>query len=146
MGDIVYDTFKNQHANLCFYRQSLRGVVQDYIVTFDEEEYEIERVVGRSYDLFEKLMERFKDTFVKVRLIAQINFLRLNESHEVIGNEDYHFCSYQAEEVHNAEEFYQRHMCRIASRLEAFNQNGSRLMINRIKHIHISLTMARRHQ
>ena len=88
-------------------------------------------------------MERFKDKFVKVRLIAQINFLRFNEAHEVIGNEDYHLSSYQAEEVHNVEEFYQRHMCKIASRLDSFNQHGSRLMINRIKHIHISLTIAR---
>ena len=146
MGDIVHETFKNQFGNLCFHRQSLRGAIQDYIITFDENEYEIERVVDKSYDLFNQLMMKFEDRLVKVRLIAQINFLRLNDEHEVNGNEDYHFASYHAEEVFDAKEFYQRHMCKIASRLDSFNERGSRLMINRIKHIHVSLTVGQQHQ
>ena len=78
---------------------------------------------------------------MKARLIAQVNFLRLNETHEEIGSEDYHFASYHAEEVNDVNSFYRKHMSKIASRLDVFHQNGSRLVLNRIKHIHIAVTV-----
>ena len=95
----------------------------------------------KSFHLFKQLMENFKETTVKARLIAQINFLRMNDKHEVIGNEDYHFTSYSQETVSDVEEFYERHMQKIASRLDSFHENGSRLLINQIKHIHIALSV-----
>ena len=131
----------NAFGNLCFHRQSLRGAVQDYIISFNEEECDIQTMVHKTYDLFEILMQRFNDKVVKARLIAQVNYLRLNDQHEVTGEEDYHFASYSLEEVTNLKDFYERHMCKIASRMDSFHQHGSRLMISHIKHIHIALTI-----
>ena len=137
------ETITNEFGNLCLHRRSTRGVVQDYIVTFDQEESDIKSVIDKSYDLFEQLMNHFKDVWVKVRLIAQVNYLRVNENHEVIGQEDFHFASYQAEEVFNTKDFYERHMAKIASRMDGFHQRGSRLLLNRFKHIHIALTVCK---
>ena len=137
------ETITNEFGNLCLHRQSTRGVVQDYIVTFDQEESDIKSVIDKSYDLFEQLMNHFKDVWVKVRLIAQVNYLRVNENHEVIGQEDFHFASYQAEEVLDTKDFYERHMAKIASRMDGFHQRGSRLLLNRFKHIHIALTVCK---
>ena len=75
-------------------------------------------------------------------MIAQVNYHRLNDQHEETGQEDYHFTSYSLEEVYDTKDFYERHMMKIASRMDAFHQNGSRLMLNRIKHIHIALAVA----
>ena len=137
------ETITNEFGNLCLHRQSRRGFIQDYIVTFDQEESNIKSVIDKSYDLFEQLMNHFKDVWVKVRLIAQVNYLRVNENHEVIGQEDFHFASYQAEEVYNPKDFYERHMAKIASRMDGFHQRGSRLLLNRFKHIHIALTVCK---
>ena len=137
------ETITNEFGNLCLHRRSTRGVVQDYIVTFDQEESNIKSVIDKSYDLFEQLMNHFKDVWVKVRLIAQVNYLRVNENHEVIGQEDFHFASYQAEEVFDTKDFYERHMAKIASRMDGFHQRGSRLLLNRFKHIHIALTVCK---
>ena len=137
------ETITNEFGNLCLHRRSTRGVVQDYIVTFDQEESDIKSVIDKSYDLFEQLMNHFKDVWVKVRLIAQVNYLRVNENHEVIGQEDFHFASYQAEEVFDTKDFYERHMAKIASRMDGFHQRGSRLLLNRFKHIHIALTVCK---
>lgn len=141
MASNVREPITNQYANLCFYGQSTRGVIQDYIVNFEEDESDIDGVIDKTYDLFKKLMEYFKDKCVKARLIAQVNYHRMNEQHEVIAQEDYHFASYQAEEVNDSNIFYKRHMTKIACRIDGFHQNGSRLIMNRIKHIHIALTV-----
>ena len=143
MTSSISEPITNEFGNLCLHRQSRRGFIQDYIVTFDQEESAIENVLGKSYDLFENLMKHFKDVWVKVRLIAQVNYLRVNENHEVIGQEDFHFASYQAEEVFDTKDFYERHMAKIASRMDGFHQRGSRLLLNRFKHIHIALTVCK---
>ena len=141
MTSSVRDTISNSFGNLCFHRQSTRGTVQDYVISFEGEECDIKRLVDITYDLFDKLLEHFKDLRVKARLVAQVNYERMNDSHEVVGNEDYHFASYSLEEVFDSKEFYERHMCKIASRMDSFHQNGSRLIIHSIKHIHIQLVV-----
>ena len=142
MTSVVRDNITNDHGNLCFHRQSLRGAVQDYIITFDKEEYDIQFMVSKTYDLFERLMDHFNDNYVKARLIAQVEYIRLNDAHEIVGYEDYHFSSYALEKVDDSKDFYERHMMKIASRMDSFHQNGSRLMLHRIKHIHIALAVA----
>ena len=129
----------NASGKLCLHRQSLRERVQDYIISFDEEVADIQMVVGKTFDLFQQLMNKFKEDEVKARLIAQVSYLRLNDQHEVVGEEDYHFSSYQMEKVMDVSDFYNRHLAKVASRMDAFHQNGSRLLINHIKHIHISM-------
>ena len=142
MIPFTMDPVTNSFGKLCFHRQSLRGAVQDYIISFEEEECDMQSMVHKTYDLFETLIRHFNDKVIKARLIAQVNYLRLNDAHEVIGNEDYHFASYSLEEVDDPKDFYERHMCKIMSRMDSFHQNGSRLMINIIKHIHIALAIA----
>ena len=141
MTTSIRDTIANSYGNLCFHRQSTRGTVQDYIISFDEEECDIESMVSKTYDLFEALMKHFEDVHVKARLVAQVNYERMNDMHEVTGNEDYHFASYSLEDVYDTKDFYGRHMCKIASRMDSFHQNGSRLMIHHIKHIHIQVVV-----
>lgn len=141
MEAIARDTITNEFGELCFYQQSLRGKVQDYIINFDEKEFDIEAMVYKTYDLFQTLLQHFNNRYVKARLIAQVNFFRMNEQHEVIGNEDYHFASYSLETVENPKIFYERHMNKIISRMDMFHERGSRLMISHIKHIHIKLAV-----
>ena len=133
--------FSNTFGRLCFHKQSLRGAVQDYIITFNDDETDITFVIHRSFELFTELMEYFKKDIVKARLIAEIEFIKLNDRQEEVGLASFHFASYQAENVTNAEEFYKRHMCKIASRMDSFHRNGSRLLLQRIKHIHIALNV-----
>ena len=44
---------------------SVRGYVRDYVISFKDNETSIEEVIDDSYDLFDKLMETFKDKMVK---------------------------------------------------------------------------------
>ena len=141
MSSAVRDSITNAYGNLCFHRQSTRGTVQDYIISFERVECDIEGVVDKTYDLFEELMERFKDTRVKARLVAKVNYQRMNDAHDIIGKEDYHFASYSLEDVYDTKDFYERHMCKITSRMDSFHHNGSRLIIHQIKHIHIQLVV-----
>ena len=134
----------NPSGKLCFYQQSRRGVVQDYVISFNQEIDDIQMVVEKTFDLFQKLIEHFEDDVVKARLIAQVNYSRLNDQHEEVDQEDYHFASYQMEKVEDVEEFYNRHLMKISSRMDTFHQNGSRLVINYIKHIHIHLVVVRK--
>ena len=133
--------FETESGKLCFHRQSLRGMVQDYVITFKEDSPVIEVAAGRGLDLFCLLVEHFKEYKIKARLIAQIQFIRLNQELEPMEKVDYHFTSYRQEVVVDAKEFFQRHMCKIASRLDAFNEHGSRLLIDHLRHLHIALSL-----
>ena len=144
MSDTTQENLTNAHGTLCFHRQSLRGVVQDYIISFHEEECDIERILSKTYDLFESLIQKYSDKHIKARLVAQVNYMRLDDTHQILGYEDYHFASYSLEEVLESKDFYQRHMSKIASRMDSFHHHGSRLVINTIKHIHIQLVMTPR--
>ena len=53
----------------------------------------------------------------------------------------YHFSSYQSEKVYDVNDFFERHMTKIASRFDSFNTNGSNLLIKNIAHIHVLLTL-----
>ena len=141
MSDRAWENLDNTHGTLCFHRQSLRGVVQDYIISFHEQECDIELMLAKTYDLFERLIEHYHDKQLKARLVAQVNYMRVDDSHQVLGYEDYHFASYSLEHVEDPQDFYQRHMTKIASRMDSFHQHGSRLLINTIKHIHIQLVV-----
>ena len=130
---------ETESGKLCFHRHSLRGTVQDFIITFNEDVGDVETAVSRALELFIQLMDHFKDHTIRARLIAQIQFFNLNSDMEVVGSADYHFASYRAEIVIDPNEFFERHMCKIASRLDEFNEQGSRLLIDHIQHLHISI-------
>ena len=130
----------NNRGKLTFHRQSVRGLVQDFIITFNDNETSFEDVIEDTYELFNKLMEKFKDKNVKVRLIAKIEFASIRDNKEIEFHH-YHFTSYQAEYVDNRKEFFIRHMLKIASRLNDFNRNGSNLVMKRICDCHIAVTV-----
>ena len=126
--------FKNDCATLSFHKDSLRGRVADYVITCHEHEVDIPCVIGHTHDLFMKLMEVYHDA--RVRLVAKVNFHQL-PSQEL---RTYHFGSYAAEFVDDPKDFFERHMMKIAQRMEDFNERGSNLVILNISHIHIQLS------
>ncbi len=134
----VAEPLSNEFGKLCFWRQSLKGVVQDYCISFNEEEKDIELVVGKTFDLVKQLFQKFDRRNIKARLIAKINFAHLANEVDI---RSYHFPSYQAEVVYDIEEFFRSHMAKIASRLDTFNERGSNLLILNIEHIHLALSM-----
>ena len=130
--------FTNDYGKLCFHKQSLRGAVLDYVIHFNHQVNDLDIVVGETFQLFEQLHQTLN--VYKARLIAECEYIRLNDDHEIIDRVTHHFASYQAETVFDAEDFYTRHMQKIASRMDTFNQNGSNLLLHAIKHIHIAIT------
>ncbi len=134
----VTEPLSNEFANICFWRQSLKGAIQDYCISFNEEEKDIELVVGKTFGLVKQLFQKFEKRSLKARLIAKINFIHLGNEIDI---RSYHFPSYQAESVCHPEEFFRNHMTKIASRLDVFNERGSNLLILNIEHIHIALSL-----
>ena len=134
------EKYSNEHADLCFYKSSLKGVVQDYVISFHEEEKVIEPIIGKTLMLVKQLFEKYKEHTIRARLIAKVNYHHLNDKQEVDDTRSYHFPSYQVEIVNDVEDFFTRHLMKIVSRMDSFNANGSNLLIDRIEHIHIALT------
>ena len=136
-------SFSNDCASLNFYKQSSKGICQDYIISFNEEHTSFPEVLYITKDLFEQLIDKFSVYPLKARLVAKVCFIHVNNDTQESEERFYHFSSYQTENVYDPEEFYERHMLKIASRLDAFNQNGSSLLIKNIQHIHICITHIR---
>ena len=132
---------RNDFCTLTFYSHSVRGVVQDYIISFHEKVEDIESVLEKTYEVFEQLMEKFSDKTLKARLIAQVHYHHMNEKNEVVGDVDYHFASYRQEYVTEPYLFFERHMSKIASRSDSFHEKGSSLLLSHIKHIYIAITV-----
>ncbi len=133
--ETITDNFSNEFGKLCFYKSSLKGKVQDYVISFNEHQTQFELILGDTLNLVQMLFEKFKDKIIKARLIAKVRFLNK------VGDIYYHhFPSYQAEIVYDVNDFFIRHMEKIASRLDNFNEKGSNLLIDSIDHIHIALT------
>lgn len=131
--EIVTDSCK-----LSLHRHSIKGMIRDYIVKFFDQETNIESVIQKSSDIFKKLMDFFKDKRVKGRIIAKVEFVKLMDEDV---SETYHFGSYGAEWINDTDMFFQRHMCKIASRLEDFNERGSNWIIKEIRDIYVQLTI-----
>ena len=49
-------TFTNDCASLEIYKKSLKGTVQDYMITFNEENNDLESVVSITENLFQQLI------------------------------------------------------------------------------------------
>lgn len=130
-------SLSNDCAFLKLYKRSQKGTVHDYCISFKSEQQDIAHVLSITKDLFLKLMSK---QFLKARLVAKVCFIHFNNITNETEERYYHFPSYQSEAVSNAEEFYQRHMEKIASRLDSFNKGGSSLVIKNIEHIHILLS------
>ena len=131
---------ENAFCTLCLHRQALGGAAQDYIISFKEDVCDIETVLGEVLDVFLELMKNFEEDLIKARLIANVNYLKINEGLVTDESVDYHFASYASEIVEDPQEFFDRHMSKILSRMDSFHENGSRLLLNKVKHLHISIS------
>lgn len=134
-------SFHNDCAFLDFHRLSAKGIFQDFIISFNEEQTSIQKILDITLDLFQQLVEKFSDKVISARLIAKVNFIHVNNVTNEIEERFYHFPSFKSETVYDANEFFIRHMTKIASRLDSFNINGSNLLLKNIAHIHVVLTL-----
>lgn len=133
-------SFVNDCASIELYKQSMKGTLKDFIISFNEEQTDMEQVLMKTQSLFLDLIDSHDDQLIKARLVAKVRFVHINNVTDEMEERFYHFPSYQAEHVIDMRDFYQRHMMKIAKRLDSFNQNGSNLLIKNIAHIHILLT------
>lgn len=134
-------SFGNDCAYLKFYKQCLKGIIQDYQISFYNEQKDLEFVMNETFTLFQQLVSTFPDVKLRARLVAKVNFFHMNnETHET-EERSYHFSSYSPEEVDDPFEFFTRHMLKIGNNLTNFNHRGSNLLLKNIQHIHILLTL-----
>ena len=138
MSTATLAPISNDCGTLCLHKQSTTGKLQDYVITFHKEERDIELVIGQTKDLFLKLIQTFEKKVIMARLVMKIHFQHVNEE---VEDRFFHFGSYSTEVVHDPDEFFTRHMYKIAQRLDEFNHHGSNLVIKAISHIHIQLTL-----
>ena len=84
-------TCTNRNASLKHHRNSLRGTVLDFIITFDSEESSIEGIVAIASNMFELLCERLSSDgkSLKGDLCAKVKYWRGTTGHE----ESYFHCS-----------------------------------------------------
>ena len=100
-------SFSNDCGTSSFHRQSLKGAIQDYVITFHKDEINIKAGIGETSTLFLKLMDTFSNRIVMVRLVAKIHFSHFGK--EEVEDRFFHFASYSMEVVDNPEEFFERH-------------------------------------
>lgn len=132
--------FSNDCAYLNFHKQSLKGRVQDYVISFYNNPNNFYSILNETNFLFQKLIEKFSSKRILARLVAQVTFTHINDTTENTEERSYHFPSYSIEEVIDSEAFFVKHIEKVVSRLDTFNSNGSNLLLKRIEHIHIQLS------
>lgn len=71
-------SFHNTCASLEFYKESLTGRCQDFIINFNEDQATFERILQLTLDLFRQLIESFPDKIILARLVAKVNFVHVN--------------------------------------------------------------------
>ena len=74
----------NEHATLCFHKSSLKNVVQDYVISFNEEEREIEPLIDKTLYLVKQLFDKFPNKTVYARVIAKVNYFHINSNKDII--------------------------------------------------------------
>ena len=135
-------SFNNHFGCVCHHKSSKWGKCHDYVIKFNTLQHSIEYIIPETCDLIQQLIHSFKATKILGRLIAKVNFQHFNSQTNDQSSRSYHFTSYQSEEIVDVEDFYVRHMTKIASRLDTFNQNGSNLIIENIECIYIQLSIS----
>ena len=144
-GSSILPTQVNDYeCKLELYRHSVRGTVADYQIVLPPNETSIESIRLKTEDLFEAICLFYITNRWKARLVALCEYERMNNEGEVIGREEYHHASYQAEwcSILTADEFYRNHLEKINNRIETFLSNGSSLRLVAFKHLHIAVTVA----
>lgn len=134
----VQNMYANKQATLKLYKETLKGVCQDYIIKFNKEQRHVENLIPVTYDVVQQLINdlRLHDKNVKARLVALVCYTREEKNEEM---RVYH-PSYQSEVIDNVKDFFTAHMMKIAQRMEEFNRRGSNLIIKSILEIHLHVT------
>lgn len=136
-------TFANSFASLCHHKTSIKGIVQDYVIKFNESQLAIENIISKTTELVKQLIDAFNGKQVLGRLVAKVNFIHLNSITQEEEIRTYHFPSFSVEKIVDVEDFFVKHMTKIGNRLHSFNTNGSNLIIKNIEHIHVQLTVGK---
>ena len=132
--------FSNDCAYLNFHKESLRGRVKDYAISFYNVATDFDLILDDTFDIFQRLFDKNAGKPFFARLVAKVNFWHINSETGVTEERSYHFPSLQSERVTIPHDFFQRHMQKIVSRMDTFLSNGSNLLIKNIEHIHIQLS------
>ena len=135
--------YENEYGNISFHRKSKKGIVQDYVIRFNGVTANLQQIVDETTELVEELIDSFKSGRIVGRWIAKVNFEHFNFERNETSDRSYYFPSYHAEDIRNVKDFFQRHMMKIASRLEDFNENGSNLVVKNIEYIFIQLSVVK---
>ena len=132
--------FSNDCAYLNFHKQSLKGRVRDYIISFYTEATDFDSILKETSDLFQRLCDENNKTRFLARLVAKVDFYHINLETDVNEERSYHFTSLGNETVVDPHDFFQRHIEKSVSRMDTFVSNGSNLLLKNIEHIHIQLS------
>ena len=132
-------SFSNQFAYVSFHKSSVKEKVRDYVIKFNTLQRNIENIIPKTIQLIEKLIYSFSAKRIFARLIAKVNFVHFNHLTNEQTCRSYYFPSYKTEKIEDIEDFYVRHLTKIASRLDSFNENGSNLIIENIESIFIQM-------
>lgn len=130
--------YSNQNASLCLHKRSAKGVCEDYVIRFTQQQRDIETIIPLAFDIVSQLIDDYHktDKSVKGRLVAVVHYTREDTDDEV---KVYH-PSYQSEVIENCEDFFITHMLKIAERMSKYNREGSNLLIKSISEIHLHVT------
>ena len=134
-------TFANSSACISLHRTSPRGIVQDYVIKFNSIKLDFQQIANETLELIEQLISSLESVQVSARLIAKVNFEHYNFVQDEVEERTYYFPSYNSECIINVKHFFERHLMKIASRLDSFNENGSNLVIKNIEFIFVQLSL-----
>ena len=132
--------FSNDCAYLNFHKESLRGRVKDYAISFYNVATDFDLILNDTFDIFQRLFDKNIVKPFLARLVAKVNFRHINSETGVTEERSYHFPSLQSEKVILPYDFFLRHIQKIVSRMDTFVSKGSNLLIKNIEHIHIQLS------
>ena len=134
-------TFTNSSACISLHRRSSHDIVQDYVIKFNSVKLDFEEIANETLGLIEQLIQSLEDKQVSGRLIAKVNFDHYNFVKDEIDPRTYYFPSYSSEDIVNVKEFFDRHLRKIANRLDTFHDGGSNLIIKNIEFIFVQLSL-----
>ena len=127
--------YHNEHFTLSLHKECFGGAAQDFVMRFKRQETSIEEIISISSDIVKQVIEIYqrKRKVVSGRLVARVVYSSVHKKEPII----YYHPSFQMERIHDAEDFYMRHMLKIVNRMDTFNHEGSNLVIEKIDEIHL---------
>ena len=127
--------YNNEDITLSLHKECFGGAAQDFVMRFKKRETSIKDIVSISSYVVKQVIEMYqrKRKVVFGRLVARVVYTTIHSKEPVV----YYHPSYRMERIHDAEDFYRRHMLKIVNRMDTFNHEGSNLVIEKIDEIHL---------